>query len=633
MDAPRTEEEGARRAEPGTEKGDELRWLFRQLPGAAWITDRDLQVTEIIGYVEGNLGIPHEQLIGRSVSRIAETRGVSDPATAAHVAALGGKASSFRYRLGIRWYEVHVEPLRAGPGGDIVGCIGAAVDITTRVELEQRAAASEARATQRQQRNISLLEATLESTADGILVVDRHGKVAAYNRRFLSLWGIEPEMAARGDDEELRNFVRGQLANANGFMSRVGELYAEPAREVLDVLEFKDGRVFERYSRPQCIESEIVGRVWSFRDVTERDRLLRHAVTLAETSRLLGSLDAAAALESVARLVVQRLWLVCSFDLLDETARKVVVSRDPKSELGAALAMAPATTEIQVRELGEHVLLKLPMRAADRIVGWITVIGWLRPAARVRDLALLEEIAARCAVALENERQYRAARAEIRAREEFLAVASHELRGPIAAIRFAVEGLRSGKSTDRFLDIVDREEHRMERLVDELLDLGRMRAGELDLVLETVDLADVVREVAARFEVERVHAGSTIELRGETRLWGHWDRLRLDQVVTNLVSNAIKFGNGQPIVVQIGVHDDRAVLTITDQGIGIPDAKLPTIFEPFERAVPERHYGGLGLGLYIVRSIVTSLGGTVEVHSTAGDGTTFVVTLPREVGV
>ena len=108
MDAPRIEEQGARQHP----QGDELRWLFRQLPGAAWVTDRELRVTEIIGYVEGNLGLAHEELIGRSVSRIAETRAASDPATAAHVEALAGKSSSFRYRLTGRWYEVHVEPLR-----------------------------------------------------------------------------------------------------------------------------------------------------------------------------------------------------------------------------------------------------------------------------------------------------------------------------------------------------------------------------------------------------------------------------------------------------------------------------------------------------------------------------------------
>lgn len=613
---------------------EELRWLFRQLPGAAWLTDRDLRIVEIIGYVEGNLRASRDQLIGRRVSGIAATPSESDPATAAHLAALEGRASSFRYHLGDFWYEVHVEPCHGPKGGrEIIGCIGAAVDITARVELEQRAAAEEARAIQRQQRTISLLEATLESTADGILVVDRNGKVAAYNRRFLTLWRIEPAMAARGDDEELRNYVRGQLASANGFMARVGALYADAEREDLDTIEFKDGRIFERYSRPQYIDHEIIGRVWSFRDVTERDRLLRNAVVLADTSRLLGSLDAAAALESVARLAVHDLWLVCAFELCADTAacrRHVVVAREPSSALEHTLEAVAPSPERQVRELGEHLLIKVPMKVADRIVGAVAVIGMNRPAARERDLALLEEIAARCAVALENERIYRAARDEIRAREEFLSVASHELRGPIAAIRFAVEGVRSGKSTTRFLDIIDREEHRLERLVGELLELGRLRSGNLDLVIETVDLDGIVRDVASRLDAERARSGSTLELRGDHPLRGHWDRVRLEQIVTNLLSNAIKFGNGKPIVAELAANGNRAKLTVTDHGIGIDGNKLASIFEPFERAVPERHYGGLGLGLYIVRTIVNRLGGTIDVHSTPGAGTSFVVDLPRE---
>ena len=123
----------------------------------------------------------------------------------------------------------------------------------------------------------------------------------------------------------------------------------------------------------------------------------------------------------------------------------------------------------------------------------------------------------------------------------------------------------------------------------------------------------------------------TLELRGERRIPGRWDRLRLEQIVTNLVSNAIRFGNGKPIVVQLGVHEPVRAHGHRP-GNRHPREQARHDLQPFERAVPERHYGGLGLGLYIVRTIATRLGGTVEVHSSIGNGTTFVVTLPREVG-
>lgn len=615
----------------GLRSQDDVRWLFRQLPGAAWVTDRDLRVIEIIGYVQQNLGRSHEELLGLSVRQIAETGNGSDSVIAAHVAALAGESSSLRYHLGPHWYELHVEPRREA--GQIVGCIGAAVDITERVELEQRAAEVEARAVEHQRRSISLLEATIESTADGILVVDRAGNVVAFNRRFLALWNVPPAMAARGYDSELLTFVLGQLTEPDAFLSRVRELYGEPACEDLDVLEFKDGRVFERYSRPQYVDSKIVGRVWSFRDVTERDRLLRHAVTLADASRLLVSLDAISALESVARLLI-RTWDACVFDLFEDNVlrHRVVAERDPTKGITPDVSIESAAIDAEARMVGERTQLQVPLRAGARVVGRLAVIGSPRRPQQDLDLELLEEIARRCAVAVENSRLYRDARDEIRAREEFLAVASHEIRGPIASIRLAVEGLRTGIApSDRLVDVIDREEHRLERLVDELLDLGHLQSDQLHLVLESVDLAAVVRDVAARYANELARVGSRLTIESELAFFGRWDRTRLEQIVTNLLSNALKFGRGQPIDISLKREEDHAVLTVTDHGIGIPEQKLSSIFEPFERAVPARHYGGLGLGLYIVRAIVTRLGGTISVRSTPGAGTTFVVELPREV--
>jgi PAS domain S-box-containing protein len=609
------------------DRGD-VRWLFRQLPGAAWITDRDLRVLEIIGYVERNLGRPHQQILGLTVQDLAQTREPSDPVTLAHHAALSGTSSSLRYRLQQRWYEVHVEPLR--DGDEIVGCIGAAVDITDRVKLEQRAAEAEASAAERQRRSISLLEATIESTADGILVVDRTGKIIEYNRRFLALWGVADGLAERRIDAELLEFVVKQLVNPGVFLERVHDLYSEPTREDLDVLEFKDGRVYERYSRPQYIDGEVVGRVWSFRDVTVRESLLRNAVMLADSSRLLGSLEAVPALESVGRLLVRR-WDACAFDLFERGGRaRIAVERDPARHLARQIAMEPTDAEVQV--VDDRMQLQVPMRVVGREVGRLVVLGPPRELQREQDLEVLEEVARRCAVALENSRLYRAAKHQIRAREEFLAVASHEIRGPIASIRLAVEGLRTAVAPQATLvDLIDREERRLERLVDELLDLGRLQSGQMHLMIESVDLAVIVREVVSRHAPELERAHSIVQMLGDAVLFGRWDRTRLEQVVDNLVSNAIKFGKGRPIEVTLAQEGDTAILHVTDRGIGIPEDKLATIFEPFERAVPDRHYGGLGLGLYIVRAIVARLGGRISVRSTAETGTTFTVELPREV--
>jgi PAS domain S-box-containing protein len=121
---------------------------------------------------------------------------------------------------------------------------------------------------------VSLLKATLDSTEDGILVVDRKGKVTTYNKRFLQLWRIPEQLAQEGDDNKLLAFVYDQLKEPEKFMEKVRELYSKPEEVSFDEIYFRDGRIFERYSQPQRLEKEIVGRVWSFRDVTEKRKAL-----------------------------------------------------------------------------------------------------------------------------------------------------------------------------------------------------------------------------------------------------------------------------------------------------------------------------------------------------------------------
>jgi signal transduction histidine kinase len=144
-----------------------------------------------------------------------------------------------------------------------------------------------------------------------------------------------------------------------------------------------------------------------------------------------------------------------------------------------------------------------------------------------------------------------------------------------------------------------------------------------------VDLSDVVREAVARLGSDLARSGSSLSTASEGRPVGRWDRFRLDQVTTNLLENAIKYGLGRPISVSIRASGGRAFLVVKDAGIGIAPEKQERIFEPFERAVSARHYGGLGLGLFIVRTIVEGLGGRISVTSTPDAGSTFVVELPQ----
>jgi PAS domain S-box-containing protein len=230
------------------------------------------------------------------------------------------------------------------------------------------------------------------------------------------------------------------------------------------------------------------------------------------------------------------------------------------------------------------------------------------------------------------------ARAAVRARDQLLSVASHELKTPVATLRLQLQALlretgdpkegAAGRVASR-LATAERQISRLTRLIDELLDVSRITSGRLRLDLEELDLPLLVRDAVARLGEQITRAGCRVEIRGAAVSRGLWDRFRLEQVVTNLLSNAVQYGAGKPIEITVDGDERAARLTIRDHGIGIPSAHQSRIFERFERAVSERHYGGLGLELWIARQIVEALGGSIAVESEPEKGSTFVVTLPR----
>jgi signal transduction histidine kinase len=180
-----------------------------------------------------------------------------------------------------------------------------------------------------------------------------------------------------------------------------------------------------------------------------------------------------------------------------------------------------------------------------------------------------------------------------------------------------------------------RQTVRLNDLVNNLLDIGRIAAGRLTLEPDLMDLALLAKDCAERFGEEAARVGSpiTLTIEGEEgeRLRGKWDRLRLEQVVSNLLSNALKYGNGGPIDLKIEGRESTARIQVRDRGIGIPPERQGRIFDRFERAVSARHYGGLGMGLYITRQIVEAHGGSIVVASEVGEGSTFTISLPRRV--
>jgi signal transduction histidine kinase len=237
---------------------------------------------------------------------------------------------------------------------------------------------------------------------------------------------------------------------------------------------------------------------------------------------------------------------------------------------------------------------------------------------------------------VESERQLKQA---VQARDVFLAIASHELKTPLTSLELQVASFRrlaksapgatiSEEHVQSKCDVIVRQVDRMTVLINNLLDVQKINSGRLELTREPVDLTETVRGVVARMQDVIRHSRSPVVVDAAAPVVGTWDRARIETVVTNLLSNAVKFGDGKPIEIAVAAADGRATLTVRDYGIGISAGDQQRIFERFERAVSERHFGGFGIGLWIVRQTVEAHGGRIDVQSLQGEGSRFRVELP-----
>jgi signal transduction histidine kinase len=231
------------------------------------------------------------------------------------------------------------------------------------------------------------------------------------------------------------------------------------------------------------------------------------------------------------------------------------------------------------------------------------------------------------ALARENARL----RAEVQGAFELVGVAAHDLGNPLLALQLRLQRLRAQTRQDpraqEGLALVEREARRMGLLVHDLLDLSRLSAGRLPLDLEELDLAALAREVAERFSDQATAAGSALVVHAPGPVRGRWDRQRMDRVATNLLSNALKFGQGHPVEVHVLADGDRVRLAVRDHGVGLPPDAQGRLFGRFER-LGATGRPGTGLGLYIVHQLVEAHGGTIHVSSRPGHGATFTIELP-----
>lgn len=523
-----------------------------------------------------------------------------------------------------------------------------------RQEMLLREHALEAQRRESEARYHSLAEAVPQM----VWTANESGKVVYANRAWSEYVGTPPEKLTRWEE-----IVHPEdLAQVRGLAERAWA--SEEMFQAVYRLRAADGRYRWHLARAvlsRDAQGRRVGWLGAATDVDDQRRAEQRARFLSEASRVLGaSLELRDVLSRVCALVVPAAADLCAVHVSREDAplrevaavpvlRERIERKGPHAldTLGAAQVLASGSpvscppSDGDPERLGLARCISVPLVSRGQLLGVLTLGQLPGSDPGIFSDELVRELASRVALAADNARLYEEAREAIRLRDEFLSVASHELRTPLTPLNLklglvrrmaeqAGEGTLPAAQVAVDIGIAARHVQRLTNLVDHLLDVTRIRAGRLQLQLELVDLADVVRDTAARLASVAAESGCIIEVEAPERCTGIWDRMRLEQIATNLLTNALKYGAGKPVQLTLDEREPgRVVLSVRDAGVGMEPSVLDRIFGRFERGHSGRNYPGLGLGLYITRQIVTALEGTISVESAPGKGSTFRVVLPR----
>jgi PAS domain S-box-containing protein len=566
---------------------------------------------------------PHE-IIGQSFRRFytPEDLKAGRPDRLLAAAFRDGRVEDEGYRVrkdGTRfWADVVISAVR-DESGDLRGYVKVTRDLTVRRMAEQELRASEER-----------LRLMIESVKDyAIFMLTPEGTVATWNPGAERINGYT---AAEIVGQHFSRFyppedlAAGKPARELEIAAATGKFEEESIRVRKDGTRFWAGVVL---SAVRNEKGELLGFAKVTRDLTSRKRAAEEMEQRARQQ---------AAVADLGLYAVQSTQLSALLERAVQTARETL-GVDDVAIVGAD-------------DANERGGVRVPIHAADRNAtphGFL-VVGADRPISAA-DASFLQAVANVLSAAISRahmEQQLRAAeRATIeergrtqqaqealRVRDEFISVAAHELRTPLTALHLKLQGLErnvrgTGTKEAQRLEAAVRQAERLARLIDRLLDVSRISQGKLEMSREPFDLVDLVRQVIDDFREPAAQAQAPLELNAPPSLQGSWDRLRLEQVLVNVLSNAVKYGAGKPIHVSLTGDERRVRIEISDAGIGIPAPDLDRIFGRFERASSIRHYGGLGLGLYITRHIVEGHGGNISASSTLGQGSTFTVELPR----
>jgi PAS domain S-box-containing protein len=612
-----------------------LRNLLASSPDGIWRIDGDGITLEVNERMAAMIGYAAAELVGKPFAPYI-TEASLPLANAAFEKSRRGEPDSFEMSLRRRdgtaaWTLCSTHP-ELDADGRFVGGFGILRDITARHRAEAELLQA-----------MSLLEATIQSTADGLLVVDVSGRIVKFNDRFATMWRIPAEIMENGHDDQALAFAISQLEAPDPFLSRVRELYATPDAESVDTLRFKDGRVFERYSIPQRMDGAIVGRVWSFRDVTERNRAEQEQrLALERESAIARNLDAALFTfvlgpnGSVARYEyfshgAEGLYGVPRAVLEHDVAfwLRRVHSEDVENVVRPAMArlerLLPAVIEVRYQ-------------SSKGIHRWHR--SQLFPRAEANGEIHVDGIEADVTERVKLEEQLRHAQ-KMEAIGQLAGGVAHDFNNILTAVigysDLLLKRMAAGDPNRRAVEEIRRGGDRAAGLTRQLLAFGRRATTQprlLDIDKAIRDLEPMLRRLVAEdvaIELD-LRAASTVRI----------DPTQLEQVIVNLAVNArdalpaggvvrIETDSVHRDAEAVGVAAPRSVrLRFSDTGTGISAEVLEHIFEPFFTTKdPGR---GTGLGLAMVYGIVRQHHGSIDVRSELGRGTEFTLYLPESEG-
>ncbi|MBI2955607.1 MAG: PAS domain S-box protein [Chloroflexi bacterium] len=579
------------------------------------------------------------------------------------------------------WADLTVSLVR-GPAGEPSYFIAVVEDITERKRAEKarEQLAREQAARVQAEARIRQLEAIIEAVPDGVVVVDRRGDVVAVNSALVRLGRFTDRQEALKPVAEFRRLFNARYLDGRPIppeeSALARALHGERVLFMEARVRLQDGEDhLAQYSAVPVFDErgqvELV--VVVARDVTQERRWARQREVLSQIGEALSqkldvdtvlgtiieqTLDVLGADSVIAFLAdwerrelvlvahrfigpaAQRIFSRIPFDApflaaAAFTAGEIRVVEDV-SQLGPEFASARAVAESE----GYRSVVAVPMRAAGRPVG---VIAFATRTPRIfarEDLNTVTRAVDMFGMAIENARLFQEGRRraeeleeERMRREQFISVVAHELRSPITVLIGYVQVLRrwtalEPESRDKMLETVEQQARKLNRLIADLLDFSRILAGRFAIEREATDLTTVARQVIQ--EQQAIATRHRLILKApDGSVEGLWDRQRVAQAITNLVSNATKYSpEGSEVLVMVCRTDGEASVSVSDRGSGIAHEDIPLLFQPYSRLYRERRAAGVGLGLYITKGIVEAHGGRTWVESELGKGSTFHFTLP-----